>query len=101
VEFVGDGALEQKENDVQQIVSVEATYTTMRCFIEGGAGKTLSFTLRDNEKDSGLTCTIEKGNTTGSGSGTATLKPGDLVDVETPEKEKSAPEVAMSFAISG
>jgi hypothetical protein len=98
-EFVGVGALERSENQVQQIISLEATYTTMRCFIQGGLGENVTFTLRDNEQNTGLTCTVEKGKTTGSGSGTVTLKPGDLVDVASPEHSTSG--TAASFAISG
>jgi Collagen triple helix repeat (20 copies) len=98
-EFVGVGALEKLESVVQQIVSVEATYTTMRCFIQTAPTESITFTLRDNEKNTGLTCTVEKGKTTGSGAGTATLKAGDLVDVATPEI--GTPGASASFAISG
>jgi hypothetical protein len=97
--FVGIGALKNHENQVQQIVSVEATYTTMRCFSVESPSENITFTLRDNEKSTGLSCTIEKGKTTGIGSGTATLQPGDLVDVATPEK--GTPGGPESFSISG
>jgi hypothetical protein len=98
-EFVGVGAHETIETVVQQIVSLEATYTTMRCFMQTAPGENITFTLRDDGKNTGLTCTVESGKTTGSGSGTATLKAGDLVDVATPEKGTSV--APASFAIGG
>ena len=98
-EFVGVGAHKNKESQVQQIVSVEATYTTMYCDIEVAPSEDIAFTLRDNQENAGLTCTVEKGKTTGTGGGSATLKPGDLVDVATPEK--GMPNTIVSFAIGG
>jgi hypothetical protein len=98
-QFVGVGVIKMSERQVQQIVSAEATYTRMRCFIEVAPGETITFMLRDDEKNTSLTCTVENGKTTGSGTGTATLKPGDLVDVAMPEK--GTPGAAASFAISG
>ena len=71
----------------------------MRCFIQKASSEGLTFTLRDNETNTGLTCTVETGRTTGSGSGTVTLKPGDPVDVATPEI--GTPTAEASFAISG
>jgi hypothetical protein len=97
-EFVGVGAVKKTESQVQQIVSEETTYTTMRCFIEKAPKENITFTLHDNGEKAGLTCTVEKEKTTGSGGGTATLKPGDLVDVATPETE--TPAADASFSIS-
>jgi hypothetical protein len=99
-EFVGIGASKKNENQVQQIVSLEATYTTMRCFINNAPKESITFTLRDNETNAGLTCTVKEAETTGSSPpGAATLKPGDLVDVAAPEK--GTPGGDASFAISG
>jgi hypothetical protein len=67
--------------------------------VKEAPAENITFTLRDNQENVGLTCTVEKGETTGRGSGTATLKPGDLVDVATPEK--GTPSGPASFAIGG
>jgi hypothetical protein len=99
-DFVGVGDVSGQEPKVQQIVAAEATYTTMRCYVEKTVSSPLTFTLRDNGKDvTGLTCLIEANKTTGSGTGTATVKPGDLVDVATPGS--NVPGAPGSFAISG
>ena len=83
-QFVGVGAVNTKETAVQQIVPVTATYPKMRCFIAKGPGANITFTLRDNAASTTLTCTVEEEKTTGIGTGTTTVKAGDLVDVATP-----------------
>jgi hypothetical protein len=82
--FVGVGVTNNQEGKVQQVVVAAATYTTMRCFMNGTASVSLTFTFRDNGANTGLSCTIPAGATTGTGSGSATVAPGDLVDVGTP-----------------
>jgi hypothetical protein len=83
-DFVGVGTTNSQEGKVQQIVVAAATFTTMRCFMNGTASVSLTFTFRDNGANTGLSCTIAAGATTGTGTGSATVAPGDLVDVATP-----------------
>jgi hypothetical protein len=98
-DFVGVGDVSNQEPKVQQIVSAEATYTTMRCFIEKAPTVNLTFTLRDNAANTTLSCTVEAGNNTGSGSGPATVQPGDLVAISTPSS--NTPGAPGSFSVSG
>jgi hypothetical protein len=97
-DFAGVGNIANKEVKVQQIVAAEATYTTMRCFIETAPTSNLTFTLRDNAENTALSCTVKAGETAGSGTGTATVQPGDLVDVATPSS--NVPGAFASFSIS-
>jgi hypothetical protein len=83
-DFVGVGDVNNQEGKVQQPISNAATYTKMSCFQNGTAGVALTYTFRDNGANTGLSCTIPAGATTGSGTGSATVAPGDLVSVGTP-----------------
>jgi hypothetical protein len=99
--FVGNAFIADlaHEGEVQQIVAAGATFTAMRCWMNGTSASNLTFTLRVNGANSGLTCTITAGQSKGSGTGTAVVVAGDLLDVATPSA--STPGQPGSFAISG
>jgi hypothetical protein len=78
------GVINNQEGKVQQPISTAATYTQMYCFQNGTVGVALTYTFRDNNTNTGLSCTIPAGSTTAIGSGSATVAPGDLVSVGTP-----------------
>src|SRR5581483_7758718 len=96
--FVGLGAA-GAENTVEQIVSASATFTSMRCWVQTAPAANITFTLRVNGANAGLSCTINAGSTSGSGSGSASVSAGDLVDVATPSA--STPGKPGTFAVSG
>src|SRR5437763_8606988 len=60
-EFVGLGASNTSEGKVQQIISVTAHVTAMRCYAEKAPGAAAVFTLRDNASATAATCTIVSG----------------------------------------
>jgi hypothetical protein len=84
--FVGVGAADGVEVNVQQIMSVSGTFTSMRCFITVAPGVTngaLVFTLRIGGANTPLTCIIPVGMTSGvSVTGLSTpFVAGNVVDV--------------------
>ena len=56
------------------------------------------FTLRVNNASTTLTCTVKAGSKTGEGTGTATVKAGDQIDVAIPAGFDMSD---VTFAISG
>jgi len=73
------------ENKVAQVVPVTGTFTKMYCVAPGAAGDNdgpILVTLDKNGAATGLTCTFAGGaGTCGPGSGTATVNPGDTLDI--------------------
>jgi hypothetical protein len=96
--FVGIADEDATEIKVQQIVAAAGSATTMRCFSEDAPAVNITFTLRKNGADTALTCTILAGQTSGSGSGSASWVAGDLLDVRAPAA--GMPNKIASFAIS-
>jgi len=97
-QFIGIADVNPTEAKVQQVVAAGGTATTMRCFIESAPAANITFTLRKNGANTALTCTIPSGQTSGSGTGTATWVAGDLLDVQAPAA--NTPGKIGSFAIS-
>jgi hypothetical protein len=95
---VGIATISANENKVAQIVAAGGTATTMRCFIETAPNANITFTLRVNQGSTGLTCTINSGQTSGSGSGLATWAAGSVLDVLVPSA--NVPGKPGSFAIA-
>jgi hypothetical protein len=85
---------------VQQVVSQGATFTAMRCSLAVAPAQNLTYTFRINAANAspGLTCTILAGATVGTGSGSATVSPGDRIDVLSPAAGN--PGAAGSFSFS-
>jgi hypothetical protein len=75
------------ENQVQVVSGLSGHYTTLWCNLQGGSvapAGGLVFTLQVNGGAAALTCTIAAGASTGSGTGSVTATPGDLVDIAAP-----------------
>ena len=99
-EFVGLGASNTSEGKVQQIISVTAHVTAMRCYAEKAPGAAAVFTLRDNASATAATCTIASGVNSGSTTGlNVEIKAGDLLDVATPAAGTSNSPGSFSVAI--
>jgi hypothetical protein len=80
-------------------VITPGTYKNMLCFTQTAPTVANTFTLDQNGASSVLTCTINAGATTGSGTDSTgvTLSAGDLVDVAMPTA--NAANHPVSFAI--
>ena len=63
---------------------LRGTVTSMRCFVETAPNADITFTLRKNEANTTLTCTVASGANTGSGSGSVSFVAGDRLDVAAP-----------------
>ena len=98
--FVGVGGVSNMEPDVQQIVAVGGTATSLQCYIQTPpSALPIIFTLKRNGGNTTLTCTIQSGQTKGVPAGLAVVfNAGDLFDVATPSA--NVPSSKASFAVS-
>jgi hypothetical protein len=91
------------EDLVKQVVQFATRYQSMACFVATAppTGTTITFTLRLNNADTGLTCPITGPANTGTNTIQAPgviISPGDTVDVLVGAGTPSAP---GSFALGG
>jgi hypothetical protein len=103
--FVGVAAADSSEVNVAQIAFLPQTYTSIACFMARTTTVDEVFTVRvgppGSVVNSTLTCTIPAGSLSGtsSGTGTATVAPGDLLSIAIPNNPQ-LPSVFASFALA-